>query len=211
MRRVRVVVVGALGVALLVGCSPSGPDQPEVTAPPAAPPTPAASPTPAATPTPTSSPAASGPRDLSDPELGIVFTDFPRDQDEQTAAAIQTYMLFEIEFWKALTTNTVPPGPWAVASDEAIARISAQVDPNAANGWSAAGTLGSAVSEVSVDEATASLEICLDWREATFTNTDGTTVSAAEVDSEPLSKAHVSLVMASTGWQVDTYEPAGPC
>ncbi|WP_250443257.1 hypothetical protein [Actinotalea sp. C106] len=208
MRRVRVVVVGALGVALLVGCSPSGPDQREVTAPPAATPTPAAT----ATPTPTSSPAASGASDLSDPELGIVFTDFPRDQDEQTAAAVEAYMLFEIEFWKALTTNVVPPGPWAVASDEAIAWIQAQVGPNSANGTVVAGQLSTAITLVSADAASVVLDSCHDLTGVAFVRSDGSTENAVAAGQDATSGARLFLVpSAGSSWKVDTYEVTGPC
>lgn len=202
MKRVEVVVSAVVCLGLMVGCSAETSDTPGLTA------SPTTSPSSTPTPSPT---AAAGPRDLSDPELGIVFTDFPRDQDETSADAIQTYMLFEADFWRALKSNVVPPGPWATASDEAIAWIHAQVDPNSANGWSATGTLKASVTVVAAESTSMTLDVCRDWREVTFVNVDGTAQNTGEIDGEPLSKVRLGLVVASSGWRVATYEPVGPC
>ena len=87
MTHVRAMAMATVGLVLLAGCSSPDPEPPVATA------APTASEAPTSAPTPTTTSA--GPRDLSDPALGIVFTDFPRDQEEPVAAAIETYMMFE--------------------------------------------------------------------------------------------------------------------
>ncbi len=203
MRRT-VPFIAALTVALLAGCTASDPDMPGLTATPSAEPSATTSPTP--TPTPT------GARDLSDPELGIVFTDFPHDADEQTAAAVEAYMLFEKEFWRALTTNVVAPGPWVGASDEAIAWIQAQVGPNSANGVRLGGTLRTTSALVSADVDRVVLDVCRDVTETTVVHDDGTVDVGLAPGEDPTSGARLFLAPTSgDSWKVDTYELTGPC
>lgn len=204
MRRAGAIAVAAVCVGTLVGCSSPTSDLPGLTASP----TISASPTP----TPTPTPASAGPRDLSDPALGIIFTDFPHDQDEQTAAAIETYMLFETKFWRALTTNVVAPGPWAIASDDSIAWIQAQVGPNSENGWTTSGTYRTSVQVVSAAEGTTVLAVCTNWLEVTFKNVDGTTTTAVDGGLDATSGTLISMSNAfSTGWKVVGHEITGTC
>lgn len=204
MRRVRIVVTAAVCGGLLAGCVAETSDTPGLTE----------SPTTSASVTPTPSPTAeaAGPRDLSDPELGVEFTDFPRQTDEATADAIQTYMLFEAAFWRAQTTNVVPPGPWAVATTDAVDWVLAQVEPNAADGWSLAGTRSTSIAVLAHDDATTSLDVCQDWTGAHFVNVSGETMSMADAGFAPKTRVTLGLINSgSTGWQVDSHELTGDC
>ena len=194
-------LAAAFAVTLLAGCSASDPDMPGLTATPSAEPSATTSATP--TPTPT------GARDLSDPELGIVFTDYPHDPDEQTVAVVETYMLFEKEFWRASTTNSVPPGPWVVASDDAIAWIRAQVESSDTR---QGGTLETALSLVAIDESTATLDVCRVLGEVTFVDPDGATRTAAEAGLPATAGVRATLdVVPSGGWQVVAVDNTGDC
>lgn len=203
MRRAGAIAVAAVCVGTLVGCSSPTSDLPGLTA----------SPTISASPTPTPTPASAGARDLSDPALGIIFTDFPHDQDEQTAAAIETYMLFETEFWRALTTNVVAPGPWAIASDDSIAWIQAQVGPNSADGWSLTGQLSTSVAIVARDAERMTLDVCRSWSKAGFVQTpSGESLTTEGAGFPQTSRLTLGLVdKPSTGWSVDTHESTGEC
>lgn len=201
MRRVQLVVSAAVCLGLLSGCAAQTSDTPGSTA----------SPTTTASSTPSPTAEAAGPRDLSDPELGVEFTDFPRDQGEQTAAAIETFMLFEIQFWRASTTNTVPPGPWAVASDEAIAWIQAQVDGNTASGFVVGGELSTSIAVDSVGADRAVLTVCRDLGRLTFIDGAGTSLPASEIGVPATSAARITLSTTSTGWSVANVETVGEC
>lgn len=204
MNRLVSVTVVAVCAITLAGCGPADTAPPAPSTPPA--------PTAAPTPTPTPTPASAGPRDLSDPQLGITFTDFPHDQDESTAAAIETYMLFETAFWRASTTNVVPPGPWATASDEAIAWIQAQIDGNLASQTMADGALSTAIVWSSGDAASAVLDVCRTLGEIVFVNADGTIQTAAEAGIPTTASVRVAMVVAPvTGWKVGTVENTGAC
>ena len=198
------MVVTVLSVALIAGCTGNDPDLPGLTA------TPSTEP-PATTPIPTPTPA--GARDLSDPELGIVFTDYPHDLDEQVVAAVEAYMLFETEFWRALTTNVVPPGPWVIASDDAIAWIQAQVGPNAAAGWVLDGTLRTSVAVAARADSRLSLDVCRNWEQTHFVEpATGDTATNDELDLAATSRVTLDLVnVEGTGWQVTAHELTGEC
>lgn len=196
--------MAAVSVALIAGCTGNDPDLPGLTA------TPSTEPPATTTPTPTPTPA--GARDLSDPELGIVFTDYPHDPDEQVVAAVEAYMLFETEFWRALTTNVVPPGPWVGASDEAIAWIQAQVGPNSANGLRLGGRLETTSTLVSTDADSVVLDVCRDVTETTVVHDDGTVDRGLAPGEDSTSGARLFLTpSAGSSWKVNTYEITGPC
>jgi hypothetical protein len=207
MRRVPVfpvVLVAAMCMVAVAGCSSPAKEPPGLTA----------SPSPASeSPTPTPTPTFAGPTDLSDPELGVVFTGIPQVEDQSTSDAIETFMYFEIEYWKALTTNEVRPGPWVIASDEAIAWIQGNVDRSKIDGWASNGTLATSIEVVSGDETTLVLDICRDWRDAGFVNAAaGTEMTNAEAGLDETSGARVGMVLSpNSGWYVNTTERTGEC
>lgn len=205
MRRIG-PVVAVLGLALLTGCNASEPAEPSPTASP--------SPNPSAeTPSPTPTPTATGASDLSDPELGVIFTEYPTDTDEDIVAAVETYMLFEKEFWRALTTNTVPPGPWVIATDDAIAWIQAQVGPNAEQGWAIAGTLRTTAAIASSGDGRLSLDVCRDWSDTHFIHVEsGDTATNDDLGLSQRSRLTLDLIdVQGTGWKVDSHELTGEC
>jgi hypothetical protein len=164
---------------------------------------------PTASPTPSETPV--GPRDLSDPDLGVAFTALP-DVTGDAAVAVEVYQQFEVEFWRALTTNELSPSLDVLASPAAVDWVRAQVEPNTAHGWIATGTLEVALdtTEVAVDRV--QLAVCTDWREVTFVNQDGTVYEGDDMGED--ARSGMTIVLLPTdgaAWRVETYELSGTC
>ncbi|NKY39469.1 hypothetical protein [Cellulomonas septica] len=199
MSRWVVVVVSTLVVGLLAGCG--GAEEPAgLTA------APTTTPTPSATPTP--EPEVD---DLSDPELGIVFTDVPALTGDE--ADVHNWLAtYEKEYWRTLRTNTVSPAFALIASPELQGAMQKVVDKNVAIQASIGGVLETRVGNVAVTGDQATGEICEDFSKATFADATRTYTPAEAGFGEKKHKAYtLTRVPGEDRWLVATNEVSGTC
>lgn len=197
---------GAVGlvVTALAGCTADdGFEIPEPTV------TPAPTPTPTPTEDPSPEPGADGPMDRSDTDLGIVFHDLPAVSGD-ARAALDVLTLFQVEFWRALSSGEIDPLMSTLAAPEVVSVVQAQLDGNASGGWT---LLGPVSVTPSIDEATEHVavgSVCLDYSEGLFVN-DGITHTAAEVEMDEGLLADTELAKDSGRWVVTGWEATGTC
>lgn len=190
-----------VAVGLLAGCAAAGQEPPGLTASPSVT---AESPTP--------SPTVEGPIDRSDPDLGIVFTDLP-DVSGDARSALDMLTLFEVEFWRALSTGAFDPSIGLIASPDVAAIVKAQVDGNVERGWTIDGVFHVTADIIEADAATARATMCEDFTDGIFTN-DGVTYSADEIDLAEASLIEVTLSRsegADGPWTVTSYAHTDQC
>ncbi len=202
MRRNTVVVVGALAMSLLTGCTGGGQDPAglsTVTAPPSA----SAEPTP--TPTPT------GPVDRSDEAAGIVFKDLP-DVTGDALKALDTLTLYELKVQQSTTSGVLDPSLQIIAAPDLVDRVAYQLQQNQEKGWTVGGVMGATVTIVDADAYTAHATVCHDLAKVTLTNA-GVEYTAAETGrtDRTLHTVVMSRVDDSTPWAVESYEKTGTC
>lgn len=174
------VVVAASVLAALAGCSGEGDPEPTPSA------TPEASATPEPTPTPTPSPTQdAGPRDLSDPELGIEFTGLPEgDLTPETITAVEAYQHFEVEFWRALTTNSLSPVLEVVATPGVRDYVRQQTAHNMGNGRVARGRIDVTITAVDADDELVTIESCVDLTGTEFVDEETGESSGGDQSAE---------------------------
>ncbi|WP_456789189.1 hypothetical protein [Cellulomonas sp. P5_C5] len=205
MGRVHVIAVSALCALLLAGCTSGGNEPTGLTASPTKP-----AKTAAPTPTATATATAGGVKDLSDPELGIVFEDVPVLEGD--AADVYNWIAtYNKEYWRTLTTNSLSPAASILASAEVRARLQQIAENNAADQAVVGGVLHSRISNIVVDGDTATGTICDDYRDATFADVNGTyTPEEAGFGGTP----HKTLTLtreAEDRWIVGKSEVEGTC
>jgi hypothetical protein len=208
MKRVwTAVAIAAFLAATATGCtSDDDPVEPATTA--SSTPRETPTPTPTPTATPSASAAADGPVDRTDEKLGIIFTDLPDVRGAKTAP-IDTYTLFESDFWRATTTGKIPAQLRAFTSPSAYAVVKAQVDGNKAGGFSVAGTNRIAFLETTSSKDTATISTCQDASDWQFTDADGKVQSGSEAG---FGKVVVTITLTKAKglpWQVETVTNTG--
>ncbi|NTW40583.1 MAG: hypothetical protein HGA44_11975 [Cellulomonadaceae bacterium] len=201
MSRLGVVVGSVMCVGALVGCSSAATEPPGLTA----------SPTLSATPTSTPTPMPTGVIETSDTDLGIVFEDVP-DLAGDEAEVYNWVAVYEKEFWRILTTNTVAPTVDMLASPELKATLDALAQSNADDKSVIDGTLHVRVSLIDVQGDSATASVCRDFTAVTVTE-DGRLLSPEEAGAtQPLRRDMTLLrVPAESRWIVQTSTNAGSC
>ncbi len=196
MRSVAGVVVSVVAVVGLVGCSSPKEPLPGLTA----------SATVTAAPTPTPSPTI----DYSDAELGIVFED-DTDLTGDEAEVYHWAAVYETEYWRTMTTNTLSPKFSTIASPEIQSLMQQIADGNAAIQLKTGGALHVDVREVAVDGETARAVVCVDYRDVTATDPNGS-YTAAEVGYGETTREELSLArVADQTWIVLTSTVTPTC
>ncbi|WP_156043731.1 hypothetical protein [Cellulomonas sp. URHE0023] len=201
MSRAVWVVVSAVCVGVLAGCSGS-PDEPAGLS---ATPTTAVEPSPTPTPTPSSEV-----QDQSDAELGIVFTDVPVMTGDE-ADVYNTLATLEKEYWRTLTSNTVSPAYSVIASAEIQARMQQAATSNANDLGQIGGVLHTSVGNVVVTGDTAQGSACEDFSAATFADKDGTYTPDEAGFNKRLSSFTLGRVPGEDRWIVLTTVAGDPC
>ncbi|GEK22314.1 hypothetical protein [Cellulomonas xylanilytica] len=207
MGRVPVVAVSAACALLLVGCTSGGNEPAGLTASPTTAATSAAS-TP--TPTSTAAPTAGVVKDLSDPELGIIFENVPALEGD--AADVYNWIAtYNKEYWRTLTTNQVSPAASILASAEVQARLKEIASNNSASQAAVGGVLHSRISEIAVDGDTATGVVCDDYRDATFADVDGT-YTPEEAGFGGVPRKTLTMIREADGrWTVAQSQVEGTC
>jgi len=209
MRTTITTVLATATLLACAACTSSDPQDPVTT--PAATPTPTvatSTPTPTASPTPASTAVtADGVIDRTDEDLGIVFTDLP-DVTGPAIDALNTYTLFESDFWKATTTSKIPAELEQLTSPKVYDLVKTQVDTNKKNGYTMGGTNRIAITEVKdVDSTSATIVGCHDFDDWQITKKDGST-------EEPPAHLSVTVTMSRPPeglWQADSYVWGDAC
>ncbi|WP_156043730.1 hypothetical protein [Cellulomonas sp. URHE0023] len=201
MSRAVWVVVSAVCVGVLAGCSGT-PDEPAGLS---ATPTTAVEPSPTPTPTPSSEV-----QDQSDPALGIVFTDIPELTGDE-ADVYNTLATFEKEYWRTLTTNTVSPAFSVIASVEIQDRMQQAATNNANDLVHIAGVFHTSVGSVVVTGDTAQGSACEDFSQATFADKNGTATPDEAGFSKRLVPFTLGRVPGEDRWVVLTTVAGDPC
>lgn len=202
MRRVVAVVAVGLAAALLAGCGQGGGQEPVGLASTTA----STSATRPPTPTETAKPEVD---DLSDPELGISFTDVP-DLTGDEADVYNWVATYQLEYWRTLITNTVSPGFDVIAGPEAKAQMVAMVAQNTENGSQVGGSFATRVYDVVVDGDTATAHTCDDLSQVVVVDPEGTHTAADLGVAEPISRSFtLKRIAAEDRWVVGAPE-AGP-
>ena len=205
------VALAAVAGASLAGCTTE-------TGPATTPSMTTASPSPTVTPTSTPSPTSTDSRiagtvvDLTDPELGIVFTDVP-DLSGDEADVYNWATTYEVERWRSMAANAVSPAFTTIASPEVQARVAQMVAANADVRAQIGGTLQVRVLAITVEDDTAEATVCEDYSAVTFTDVDGPDTPEEAGFGEP-QKATVTLRRAPEGegvWIVAGDVGAGTC
>ena len=198
------MVVCAVAALVLAGCTGNDPDMPGLTA------SPTATPTPTPTPSPTS--IAGTVVDLSDPELGIVFEDVP-DLSGDEADVWNWISTYEVEVWRALTTNRLSPAVEVIAAPEVVSAMEQGAAANAENEISVGGTFHVTVSGIRVDGDTAVGSVCHDYRDVTFADPAGE-YTPDEVGFGDRKAVDLTLQRRPDAigvWTITVSEPASTC
>ncbi|WP_156043739.1 hypothetical protein [Cellulomonas sp. URHE0023] len=203
MSRAVWVVVSAVCVGVLAGCSGS-PDEPAGLS---ATPTTAVEPSPTPTPTPTPS---SEVQDQSDPALGIVFTDIP-DLTGDEADVYNTLATYQKEYWRTLTTNTVSPAFSVIAAAEIQDRMQQIATTNANDLGQIGPVFHTSIGNVVVTGDTAQGAVCEDFSGATFADKDGTYTPDEAGFEKRLKSVTLSRVGGENRWIVLTSVVGDPC
>lgn len=194
MRPVWRAVVGLGVVAGLVGCSSPQPAEPT-----------AASTTAAPSPTPTPTTV-----DYSNAELGIVFEDEPQWAGD-AAAVYHWAALYETEYWRTLTTNTVSPAFTTMASPEVQAWMQQIADTNGNLQAEVGGVFRVDVRDVVVEGDSASVIACLDYADATFADPNGS-YTPDQVGFGGVSHQELTFLRVDAdAWIVQTSTVEGKC
>lgn len=197
-------VATAASVALLAGCTGSGP------APAASSTAPPRSTAPSATPTPTPTPTG-GVQDQSDTALGIVFTDVPELSGDE-ADVWNWIATYEKEYWRTMTTNEVSPAFSAIGSAAVQKSMAEVVRDNRDVSATIGGTFRATVGGVTVDGDTATGVACDDYTDVTFEDADGPDTPEEAGFGEPRRKRLTLLRGQAEGiWRVETVKVEGTC
>lgn len=197
MRPVNAILPLLTAAALvLTGCTqPSDPE-------------PTTAPTPSATSSPSPSPDPDGVLESSDPDLGFVL-DGTSDLTGVEADVYDTAVVYQKEYWRTMSTNTVSPAFDVIASPEIKSEMEYIATTNASMELTVGGTFRTTVSGVSVDGDTASVDVCDDFTDVTVTDPNGSYTSA-EVGYENLVRT-MSLSNRGGAWVVMTSTTSGAC
>lgn len=196
---------GVMVVLLLAACS-GGDRTPDATS---SGPTAASTPTLRATATPTPAATVVGVVDRSDPSLGIMFEQIP-DVTGAQAAALDTLMRFQVEFWRSRTDGTVSPAITDLATDRALAQVKDVVTTNAEDGWTTGGQITSTYDDVSGSTRLVVVDLCSDEREATYTK-GGTVTSGVDLPTARQAVRAEVAVQPTGRWAVQTFAPGATC
>lgn len=194
---VGVVVSVVVGVVLVGGCTSPQEPVPGLTA------SSSVSAAPASTPSPSI--------DYSVPELGIVF----EDDTELAGDEAEVYhwaAIYETEYWRTLTTNTVSPKFSTIASPEVQAQMQQIVDTNSRiEGGQVGGVFRVQLREILVDGDSASAAACLNYGDATFTDVNGSHTPEAAGFSGVIREKLTLARVADRTWIVLTSTADGKC
>jgi len=209
MRTTLATAVATATLLACAACTSSDPQDPDTT--PATTPTPtvAATPTSTASPTPASTAVtADGVIDRTDEDLGIVFTDLP-DVTGPAIDALNTYTLFETDFWKATTTSKVPDDLAQITSNSVFDTVKTQADTNKKNGYTIDGVNRIAIIDLKDTSSTkATIVTCQSDEDWVVTNKSGDT----EKNLGPVVvTATVERPSGMPAWQVSTYTLGDAC
>lgn len=122
--------------------------------------------------------------------------------------ALDTLTLFEVEAWRAMTTGTVDPGLPILATPEAISQLQAQLDGNAAGGWTLSGDLRVKIDIKEADAHAATARLCEDWTNVVFTKGGVSEPSGA---GRGLFDVPMTRLGDGAPWTVTYYNKAGTC
>ena len=186
---------------LLTACTSGAVEPPGLTGSPS--PTATSSPTPEPTPT-------DGIQVHDDPELGIVFEDVP-DLTGDEAEVYNWVATYQKAFWQTLRTNEVADTFATFTSAEIQETMAGIAAGNTADGVTIAGTFHTRISNVVVTGDTASAVRCSDFRDATFSNAEGT-FNAVEAQWDVPQRSTLELLRLDTGiWYVNKIVDPGSC
>ena len=199
--RVRTGLPVLVTVALLAGgCAAEKVDVPG----------PTTSPTSQASSSPTPTPTPDPVLEPSDPELGIVFEDVPELSDPDEIAVYNTVAVYQKEYWRMMTTNTVGIGFDIIASPDIKAMMQRIATQNADQQLTLGGVFHTRISTVVVDGQAATVTVCDDYRDVTAADPDGAYTSQ-EVGLRNLA-AQLTLGPSVGGtWIALDSIPAGAC
>lgn len=198
MRLVAGVVVSVTGLVALVVCAEPRAPLPGLTA----------STTMSAESSATPSPSPTV--DYSDPELGIVFED-DTDLTGDEAEVYHWAPVYETEYWRTMTTNTVSPKFTTIASPEVQVLMQQIADGNAAVQLEVGGRFHVQLREIVVEGDTARAVACVDYRDVTATDPNGT-YTAAEVGFGETTREELALArVAERTWIVLTSTVSAGC
>ncbi len=197
-------------VLIIAGCSGST-DEPAglaTTAPPqATSSTPPEEPSP--TPTSTAPPALEELRTMELPP-GLVIEELP-DVAGADLAALEAYVRWEVEYWRALLENEVDDAIDDLATEEVVAMLADQVEAQADNGFRLGGTLRFVPTVEGATEGAAVVTGCFDQSEV-MTVRDGVAEESADSADNPQFTATADLSFSGTDWIVTAYQTEiGPC
>lgn len=202
MVRVRqVLAVGACALAL-VACSTDKAEPAGITA--------AATPTGSPTPTASSTPDEIAATDLSDPELGIVFVDTP-DLTGPEASAHDAVAIFRKEHWRSQQAGTLSAVLPPLISPTLQEKVEYGLQRNRENGWTVGGTLKVTISDVTIDDTSASATVCLDYSEVDFHKDGGEAQRYDAIGFVQYERSTVSLstMDGGTTWRPEDFTAEG--
>jgi hypothetical protein len=198
---------GLLAATALVAACGSDDDEPP------AQPSPAAADTPSAEPTPEPEAGGEDPTDLLlDLEVPaeIELVDLPAADDltADEAAALRSYLYFEVYRLTALHSNEVPDDFYRVAGSDMISWVENHVADQESREFRLAGDYTIAYDAVEATGDVATVAVCLDDRDTYATFEDGST---QEVTNPSFTTVTAELNNVGTGWQVTAHEFGEDC